>query len=73
MSTNPNYSIPESTRRFTHEELAKCARRELAHRKRLYYRWCLEGRMDRDDAAAEIAMMKQIAEFFEEKTNPKLL
>jgi hypothetical protein len=29
--------------------------------------------MDRDDAAAEIAMMKQIAEFFEEKTNPKLL
>jgi hypothetical protein len=64
MSLEPN---------FPDEELAACARRELAQRKRVYPRLVSKGKMDQGTAELEIAMMKQNAEYFENKTQPKLL
>lgn len=58
---------------YTDSELAKCARRELAQRKRVYRRLVSEQKMDGKTADQEIAMMKQIAEHFENRAQPKLI
>jgi hypothetical protein len=60
------------TRPFTFAELVKCARRELAQRRRVYFRLVSQGKMDPQDAEDEMLMMEAIAEFFEGKTQPKL-
>jgi hypothetical protein len=65
--------MTEINRQFTDQELAKCAKRELSHRRHVYYRLTLEGKMDRKTADEEIAMMKQISEYFEAKAQPRLL
>jgi hypothetical protein len=62
--------MTEINRQFTDQELAK---RELSHRRHVYYRLTLEGKMDRKTADEEIAMMKQISEYFEAKAQPRLL
>jgi hypothetical protein len=59
--------------KFSDVELANCARRELAQRRRVYRRLLSNQRMDQKTANTEIAMMEQIAEYFENKTQPKLL
>ncbi|WP_046869292.1 hypothetical protein [Microvirga massiliensis] len=52
--------------RFTPAELAKCARRELGWRHRVYPRRVSHGgRLDAQTAQREIAMMEAIAEHFE--------
>ena len=61
------------TYQFTYSELAKCARRELGHRRKVYFRLVHQGKMDSREAELEMLMMEAIAEFFEEKTQPKLL
>jgi len=58
---------------FSDTELAACARRELAQRKRVYPRLVSEGKMDQKTAAVGIRMMARIAEFFEARTQPSLL
>ena len=57
---------------FTVSELVACARRELGQRKRFYPRLIGDGRMKGEDADREIAMMRAIAEHFEEMREPKL-
>ena len=57
---------------FTFTELAQCARRELALRRRIYFRLINQGKMTSKDAETEMLMMEAIAEFFEGKTQPKL-
>jgi hypothetical protein len=58
---------------FSDTELAACARRELAQRKRVYPRLVSKGKMDQRVAEVEIRMMARIAEFFEARTQPRLL
>jgi hypothetical protein len=58
---------------FSDTELAACARRELAQRKRVYPRLVAEQKMDARSAEREIQMMARIAEFFEARTQPRLL
>ena len=60
------------TRQFTFSELAKCARRELGHRRKVYGRLVAAGKMDGKVADEELLMMEAIAEFFEGKIQPKL-
>ena len=50
---------------FTPAELAECARRELAMRRRVYPRWVATKQMTQDKADREIAMMRAIAERME--------
>jgi hypothetical protein len=54
-------------------ELAACARRELAHRKRVYRRLVGEHKMSQAECDKEISMMREIAEIFEERHQPKLI
>lgn len=61
------------TRRHSDEELAACAFRELAYRRRVYRRLVLEDKMSQTEADHEISMMKEILEILEEKTQPKLI
>lgn len=49
---------------FTAIELAACAEREVKQRKRVYTRLVQQGKMMRDEAEREIAMMKAIAAHF---------
>jgi hypothetical protein len=58
---------------FSFEELHKCANHELAQRRRVYPRLVAAGKMTKADADREIAMMSEIAEYFETKRQPKLL
>ena len=58
--------------KFTDDDLAKCARRELSQRRRVYARLVKEQKMDSESAGIEIAMMEQIAEYFEDKAHPQL-
>lgn len=60
------------TRAFTFAELAKCARRELGQRRKVYIRLIKAGKMDPHEAETEMLMMEAIAEFFENKTQPRL-
>ena len=57
---------------FTDVELAACARRELAQRKRVYPRLVSKGKMDQRVAEVEIRMMARIAEFFEARTQQEI-
>ena len=59
--------------RFRYEELAHCAKRELALRKRVYPRLIEEGKLTRADAERELALMSDIQEYFETQRQPKLL
>jgi hypothetical protein len=58
---------------FTNDRLAACAKRELRHRKRVYWHIVAEGRMTQDQAEEEIACMAAIYEHFDNLANPKLL
>jgi hypothetical protein len=58
---------------FSFEELHRCARRELAQRRRVYPRLVALEKMSQEVADREIAMMSAIAEYFEAKSQPKLL
>lgn len=60
-------------RTHSDEELAACARREWMYRKRVYKHLVIEGKMAGAKADREIAMMREIAGIFEEKTQPKLI
>ena len=46
---------------FSVADLAKCAKREAGMRARVYPRWVADGRMKRETADREIAMMERIA------------
>jgi hypothetical protein len=46
---------------FTAREKAKCAWREVRFRKRVYPGMAADGRMAKDTAALQIAMMEEIA------------
>ncbi|MBN6819560.1 hypothetical protein JRF84_08150 [Methylobacterium organophilum] len=50
---------------FTNAEKAKCARREVGLRKRVYPRWIDNLRLKPEGAAREIALMEAIAEDYE--------
>lgn len=54
-------------------ELAACARREHKYRQRVYARLVGDYKMSGEEADHEISMMLEIAEIFEEKSNPKLI
>lgn len=48
-------------RRFTNEELAVCAEREVKQRERAYPRWVENRRMTQKLADAQLALMREIA------------
>jgi hypothetical protein len=58
---------------FSFEEFQKCAKRELAQRRRVYPRLVMTGKMTQADADREIEMMSAIADYFKTKRQPKLL
>lgn len=58
---------------FTVNELVRCARREVAYRKRVYPRLVEQGTLEAKEAEREIALMSAIAELLESKVQPKLL
>jgi hypothetical protein len=60
-------------RKHSDEELAACAFREWAYRRRVYKRLVIENKMPGIEADREISMMKEIAEIFEEKIQPTLI
>lgn len=49
------------TARFTLDQLARCAEREVRQRKRVYPRLIATGKMRQDEAERETAMMEEIA------------
>lgn len=51
--------------KHTPEELAQCARREAAMRKRVYPKWVETHKMSREKSKKEIEMMEEIANHFE--------
>ena len=53
--------------------MAACAKRELKHRKRVYYHFVADNRMTYEQAEEEIAVMEAIFKHFDELANPKLL
>jgi hypothetical protein len=57
---------------FTVTELCACARRELALRKKVYPRRVKDDYMSAEDAERENAMMRAIANHFEDLKEPKL-
>jgi hypothetical protein len=59
----------------TLSDLAKCARREAAMRRRVYPRWIDNGKMTQDQADHETACMDAIAKLLsdmEQKEQPSL-
>jgi hypothetical protein len=59
--------------RFSFDQLATEAKREVAQRKSVYRRLVDDGRMSRETADRKIALMQAIADFLEQQTQPKLL
>jgi hypothetical protein len=57
---------------FSFEDLAECAKREVTYRQRVYPRLVMEGKMSKDKATKEIAMMFAICRHFQTKTQPEL-
>lgn len=55
--------------KFSTAELAECARRELARRRREYPRMVSRATMNKPEAEKEIALMIQIVEVFEAWTH----
>ena len=60
-------------RKHTDEELASCAFREWSCRRRVYKRLVSAGKMAEADADHELSMMREISEFFQEKSQPTLI
>jgi hypothetical protein len=58
---------------FSFEDLEKCARRELAQRRRVYPRFVARKQISQKASDREIALMSAMAEYFEAKNQPKLL
>ena len=58
---------------FSMNELAACARRELAYRRRVYPRLVGRGSMETKEAQRQIALMAAIVELLSEKQQPELL
>lgn len=58
--------------KFTSQELAACAAREVAFRKQVYPRLILEEKMSASDAFRETAMMQAIFELLESQHQPRL-
>jgi hypothetical protein len=52
---------------YTDEEKFRCVEREVKMRKRVYGRWVATGRMTREEADREIAVMAAIAEDYRPK------
>ena len=61
------------TQPINYARMAACAKRELRHRKRVYWHLVGEQRMTADQADEEIAVMEAIYKHFDELANPKLL
>ena len=59
--------------KFSYDELAACAKREVTQRKRVYLRLVDAGKMKPEKAAREIDLMVAIADYFAELSEPKLL
>jgi hypothetical protein len=57
---------------FSFEDLAECAKREVTYRNKVYTRLVMEGKMSKDKATKEIAMMYAICRHFQTKTQPEL-
>jgi hypothetical protein len=53
--------------------MAACAKRELRHRKRVYWHLVADNRMTCEEAEEEIAVMQAIFEHFNDLANPRLL
>lgn len=53
--------MADETRKFTTEQLAKCARTEVAMRRQVYRYRIHNGKMTQAEADKEIAMMREIA------------
>lgn len=56
----------------TLERKLRCAKRELALRRKVYPRWVQKGRMTADEAIEEIAVMEQIVRDYENLLMPEL-
>ena len=59
--------------KFSYLELAQCARREAAYRRRVYPRWIEAGKLNPAIAAREIALMAAMQSHFEQLDQPNLL
>jgi hypothetical protein len=57
---------------FSIDELAACARREVAQRKKVYPRLVRASKMESDEAQRQIAMMEAITDLLESQQQPKL-
>ena len=60
------------TEEFSIDDLVACARCELAQRRRVYSRLVMTGKMSRESADREIALMQAIRENLESQQQPKL-
>lgn len=61
------------TTEINYARMAACAKRELKHRRRVYWHLVADNRMTIDQAEEEIAVMEAIFNHFDELVNPKLL
>lgn len=59
--------------KFSYEDLAACAKREVVQRRRVYLRLVDQGKMKPEKAAREIELMQAIGEYFEGLREPGLL
>jgi hypothetical protein len=55
------------TDNYSDEDKFRCADREVKMRKRVYGRWVATGRMTREEADQQIAIMEAIAEDYRPK------
>lgn len=58
---------------ITYARMAACAKRELRHRKHVYWHLVADQRMTQDQAEEEIAVMEAIFKHLDDLANPKLL
>lgn len=61
------------TTEYNYARMAACAKRELKHRRRVYWHAVADQRMTQEQAEEEIAVMEAIFNYFDELANPKLL
>jgi len=54
---------------FPDADLAACAKREVAQRRRVYARLVVTGRMEQAKADKEIALMQAIADHFQKRAD----
>lgn len=48
---------------ISHDDMVGCVRREIAMRRKVYPRWVEIGRLSRDQADREIAIMTSVLEY----------